>query len=688
MRRWSELPCLSLLALSVVSVPLGTEAATRDEPVSRPTFAAEAELVFVDVVALDEHGRPVTGLTQADFTLREDGRPQELTRFEALELRAAPGTTQPAVAVTARVSSNTRAAAAGRSFVVVFDDVHVSSLTLERAREALASFVRDTLRDGDRVTLVPSSGAAWWSARLPEGRASLLRYLTHLRALRPHDASPAHISDYEALRIAHGDQGELARVFSRYGATSRLPAISPAGELDVTPGLDRVRNLARTRYQEVGRRLQATLASLARVVAALEREPGRKTVVLVSEGFVLDHTRPDLRELLRAARAARVVLYFVDVRGPAGSGAANAVLGAADLNRSVALERPFEAAQDVLGALSSAADTGGFSVSGTHALGAGLRRIADEAGASYVLGYVPTRARRAGKFRRLEVRVGRPGVHVRARPGYHEPGGKRARHERPEGPSSLLDAPADDDGLALRLTSFVLTPLLDGTRRVLLVAEADPRGLALRPAADGLLTGRLATTLSVAALETGRVFIGDEALAVRVHAGQDVPMRRALALSPGTYQARLLVRDEAGRHGTVRHDFVVEAPLALQASTPLLSDTLDEGQRPLPLARRTFAAGSRLFALFEIYGAARADRAARVEADYEVLGPDGAVFTRAAPHLVTPSAQGGLSRLVALSLSGAAAGPYELRLRVADHVAQRAFELREPFEVQAPAAAP
>jgi len=48
------------------------------------------ELVRIDVVVLDHDGRPVTGLTAADFEIREGGRPHEIASFEPIVVRAAP----------------------------------------------------------------------------------------------------------------------------------------------------------------------------------------------------------------------------------------------------------------------------------------------------------------------------------------------------------------------------------------------------------------------------------------------------------------------------------------------------------------------------------------------------------------------------------------------------------------------
>jgi hypothetical protein len=75
------------------------------------------------------------------------------------------------------------------------------------------------------VTLVASSGAAWWSATLPEGQEELLSILKRLDGRYIPDASPDRVTEYEAMRIVVYQDVELARVVARrfdsLGALSR-----------------------------------------------------------------------------------------------------------------------------------------------------------------------------------------------------------------------------------------------------------------------------------------------------------------------------------------------------------------------------------------------------------------------------------------------------------------------------------
>jgi len=87
---------LSIVALFLVAA--STRGATQ-----QPTFPSRVDLVTVDVLVFDRQGNPVEGLTRNDFTVREEGRPQEIAAFELVKVAAS----EPAAARSMHVSTNT-----------------------------------------------------------------------------------------------------------------------------------------------------------------------------------------------------------------------------------------------------------------------------------------------------------------------------------------------------------------------------------------------------------------------------------------------------------------------------------------------------------------------------------------------------------------------------------------------------
>ena len=68
------------------------------------TFPSKIELITVDVVVIDKKGQPVPGLTRDDFVVEEDGRPQAIVSFEAVNTEEAPA--EPTVSTPSIVATN------------------------------------------------------------------------------------------------------------------------------------------------------------------------------------------------------------------------------------------------------------------------------------------------------------------------------------------------------------------------------------------------------------------------------------------------------------------------------------------------------------------------------------------------------------------------------------------------------
>jgi hypothetical protein len=132
----------------------------------------------------------------------------------------------------------------------------------------------------------------------------------------------------------------------------------------------------------------------------------------LSRVFALDD-RQRIRDILAAARELNVTFDMVN---PAGLEAAD-VMGR-DTTGTMALGL----LRDRAGTMRTLADnTDGVTIIENNDLGAGLRRLADDLSAYYLLGYYSTNGTFDGKFRQIEVKVKTPGVRVSARRGYLAP---------------------------------------------------------------------------------------------------------------------------------------------------------------------------------------------------------------------------------------------------------------------------
>jgi len=339
-------------------------------------------------------------------------------------------------------------------------------------------------------------------------------------------------------------------------------------------------------YTRAIARLDGTLSVLERVLNAMAPVKGRKSLLLVSEGFIHDPSIAGFRRVTQASRRSNVALYFVDARGLEGSSSVfSAEFGPpiADQDVLPTLSDQWEGASGPQGL---AAETGGFSIRNTNALAPGLARIARESEAYYLLGYQPRNAARDGKFRKVEVKVARRGVDVRARRGYYSPPPPSAREEakagRDEVIQATLDSPYEVEGIPLRATSFVFEEASLGKAAVVIAADVDIRGLAFEKQ-GGRLEDALELLLVVAHRETGEFHRYDQTVELKLQAETFArysrtwfPLRRDFELAPGGYQARIVVRDRrSGRVGSVVHDFSVPAPDIFRLSTVVLSNVIE-----------------------------------------------------------------------------------------------------------------
>jgi VWFA-related protein len=685
---------LTSLAAATLAAGLGVAAALpQGPPGPKPLFPAGTELVTVDAVVLDRQGTPVLGLTASDFTVAEDGAAQEVAAFEAVHRPAeAAQTTPTALPAPPRTASNTDPAAREvRSFVIVFDERHLEPAEAATARRAISAFLETGVGAGDRISLVGTAEGAAWTARMPDGREALLKVLGRLQGRRVLESAKDEMSDYEAMRIDRdADPIATDRVARRFVETN-------GGDLEG----ERLQARARAAhvYDRTSRDNETTLGIVERSLQGLSGAHGRKSLILVSGGLVNDPHLPSFRRVITESRRANVAVYFLDARGlTAATSALRADTGLARTDFNDLGSTLQEARERSEGSEGLAADTGGFSVRNTNDLGAGLQRIGREASSYYLLGYSPSNKRSDGLFRRIEVKVSRPGLTVRARKGYYAPGGKKAEAAVAEGRDAAIqravNAPFDVPDVPLRATAHMFGESEAGKVDVLVTTEADIRSLAFAER-GGAAKDTLEYLLVVAERASGEFHRFDQQFAMSFGAETRAryertwfPIARQLRLLPGPYQARIVARDQnSGRLGSLTYDFEVPAPVGFRLSTPVISDRVREdpsGPRvPEPTPRNSFAPAGVLHCHFEVYGAALDPRTGRsnVTAGFSIRRSDGQFLATMPESPLRAGPDGALSRTFGTALDGAPPGRYEMILVATDVVAGQAAEAREPFVI-------
>jgi len=181
------------------------------------------------------------------------------------------------------------------------------------------------------------------------------------------------------------------------------------------------------------------LAALAAISEGLRPIPGKKTLVMFSEGFVATETLDwQVQSTIDIANRANVTIYIIDSGGLTGGAPTSGALvassplsgisGALDMEqrrRSAAGESVFDITrqegvnrqQDLLYRISE--DTGGHFIKNTNDIAGGLDRIDAEIRSRYTLAYRSTDSNFDGSFRKVKIEVRGRDASVLARDGYY-----------------------------------------------------------------------------------------------------------------------------------------------------------------------------------------------------------------------------------------------------------------------------
>jgi VWFA-related protein len=560
-----------------------------------PEISVEAELVRLDVVATDGKGQPVSGLAQGDFAVFEDGKVQEVAQFEAFErVRLDGREAGPAPRSRSETILPTRARPR-RHVVLAIDDLHISLGDLVQVREALLGFVDRELGPDDAAAVVATSGALGVTQQFTRD-VELVRGAIARVSPKPLQTWPGfpHITRYQAELILRGDIEALD-----------LAVEEVKREMPRHPRPEEVaRQKARGVFKESTEYAHATLATLDSMMRGLAEVPGRKVVVLVSDGFLLGlgvsgGLDQELRRMVDAATRAGIVVYSLDTRGllaTTESERPESLLPRSTTHPGLRerLGRQAEHAErDGLNAV--AEDTGGFLVYGVNDLGAGLSRIARDTETYYLLAYAPTNTKHDGKFRKIEVRLpGHPELKVRTRTGYFAPDDRQARKDREEpeqgGAARELQAALlslyPRSGIPVRLAADFISQG-DAGEQLLLSAHVDLGAARFRQEGERQQARLVLVGTVYDAAGQPAVNLEPEAIDLAFSDAQLQHARReglkyvkVLDLAPGEYVARLAVRDDAsGQLGSASARITLPdlSDGRLRMAGPVLMHVVDEG---------------------------------------------------------------------------------------------------------------
>jgi VWFA-related protein len=406
------------LSAAVVSVAAATAIAQpfpghgQQQSTPPPTFRSATALVEVDIIVKDKDGRFVSGLTSEDFEVLEEGRPQQIQHFYLVtEHASAPGAPQSTVMVPRSPDQTER-----RAFVLYFDTDHLSATGLARLKQAAMTFVG--ARFGPRDLGGVFANGALWHGHLTSDAQELLDGIRGVMPAIETSATrrarlvefPRIDSELDAVRIEAGDQHLLDTVAAQNCVRERANCDMEGGAEYVVVKLQRK---AQTYVAEARQAAAATLRTLAYMSKNLAGLEGRKTLVMISEGFFTHDARSELPLIAGQASRAGVTIYTLDARGTSGTGGRTIADASVSLG---SLSMDGDSAEEGLDILAS--ETGGLPLRHTDDFAAAMASVADDTSTYYVLAYSPDNAVLDGRYRTIQLRTTWKGLSVRARRGY------------------------------------------------------------------------------------------------------------------------------------------------------------------------------------------------------------------------------------------------------------------------------
>ncbi|MEO5739795.1 MAG: VWA domain-containing protein [Vicinamibacterales bacterium] len=415
---------------AVLAAPLALGVKAQDAPAQQPApppaapadqtpvFRSDINFVRVDVIVNDRQGNPVNDLKAEDFEVTEDGKPQSIQTFKLINVSDDTGVgTDPPREVRNPIEEQTEAARDDvRLFAIFLDDYHVRLENSMRAREPIARFVENQMNAKDLAGIM----YPLWSindvllSRNRKMLASAIRQFTG----RKYDYTPRnafeeryvhYVSTIEAERIRNQvtltalkgliirlgglREGRKAIVLISEGFTNSLPV--QVNDQIATCNGAACGNQPRPRPDGVG-------------------NPAMQQRLDSQEFFLQTDLLSDLRMVFELANRYNTTIYTVDPRGlaPFEFDLSSAGQAAVSLTKNQAM---LDNTMDTLRILAD--ETDGKAILNTNDLDRGLKQIVRDSSAYYLLGYTSA-VTTDGKFHKINVRLKRPGLQVRARPGY------------------------------------------------------------------------------------------------------------------------------------------------------------------------------------------------------------------------------------------------------------------------------
>jgi VWFA-related protein len=559
----------------ILAAPQAPAAANSTPTNQQPdVIHSSTRLVQLSVITQDSKGEPLTGLQKDDFTVFDEGKPQNIAFFSCV---APPPATPPAT-LPSNIFTNRfdlKGEDPGAVTVILFDTLNTSPEDQSFVRKEILRFLQ-TLKPQDHVAVYALTASLLVLHDFTHDVSALVNAVSRFspKELAAFDASTAQAPDFVTLtgdpqwqsfqNHLNNVEGQIAdrNTLNRVGTTAaaleiiathvanisgRKSLVWVSGGFPIQIGMAKLGNPQVQPRSATGsgsggdpgtaaaqEQAQASGGDPTNQLTRVERESGLQTAAI--------------KKATDALNRVNMAIYPVDARGVEPGVGMSPTIRSAPAQPSLSSGGFFER-QDIHESSNLLADrTGGKAFYGSNDIRDALRRAFDDGRFACNIAFYPDHGKWDGKFRELKVKVNRNGAHLRYRQGYYASiDGSAAEDAVKSALQQAAVSPLETTSLGLVVNGKIVAP--PSARNLQLQIALDPKQFLLEESGD-----RQKGALDMAFVQrdvSGNILVGDKQhLELNFEQKQyeflckaGMVLQRSVSVQPQSDEIRVVVRD-------------------------------------------------------------------------------------------------------------------------------------------------
>lgn len=415
------------------------------------------QMVQVNVIVMGHAGQPVSGLTRKDFRLFDNGKAQTIAVFQEVVNRPSTVSSKPLPLDTFSNLRERSKDVAPSVTVILLDALNTPATDQAYAREQVIKFLgRLHPSDKDQVAI----------------------YVLGERLKVLHDFTADITPLLQTVRQYPG------QIVSQLNAMANLPRLPTGASRGSADRWAREFNQMENHSEQLEldsyhrQRMKMTSEALIAIANHLAGFPGRKNLVWISGGFPMSGSlngrgyrtgrglggvgRKTNSQNIWVARTVKALnnvnlsIYPVKAGGLGNTALLQRSVENGSFESRIASGEPAAVVDDSFDTMKAfARRTGGHAIYDTNDIAGSIRQVIDDSKVTYILAYYPQGVKWNGEYRKIKVRIDRPGMHLRYRHGYIAiPEKARPAANVDAALETVLVSPIDATGLGFTVRMF------------------------------------------------------------------------------------------------------------------------------------------------------------------------------------------------------------------------------------------